>query len=116
MNPTLKGFVRKELIQTLRDPRMRFVLFVVPIIQLTLYGVAISTEVRNIRLGAVFETKDYVTRDIYERAIHGKWFIPAKSSDQDPFKMIQSGHADAVIVPEPGGFTRGIERGNAKLQ
>jgi len=116
MNPTLRGFVVKELIQTLRDPRMRFVLFVVPLIQLTLFGVAISTEVKNIRLAAFFESKDFVTRDVYERAINGKWFIPAKSSYTDPYKVIQSGDADAVILTEPGGFTRSLGRGQAKIQ
>jgi len=116
MNRTLRGFIRKELVQTLRDPRMRFVLFVVPIIQLVLYGVAISSEVKNIRLAAFYDSKDYVTRDIYRRAIEGTWFIPAKTKHKDPFKVIQSGDADAVLVPEPGGFTRALGRGDAKLQ
>src|SRR3569833_3097247 len=95
---------------------MRFVLFVVPLIQLTLFGVAISTDVKNVRLAAVFANKDYVTRDVYERAINGQWFIPAKSSYQDPFKMIRSGDADAVLIGEPGGFTRSLGRSDAKLQ
>ena len=116
MNPTLLGFIRKELIQTLRDPRMRIILFIMPLIQMTLFGVAISTEVKNVRLAAVFDSKDYVLRDVYERAIHGKWFIPAKGDGQDPFKLIQSGVADAVLVPDPGGFTRALGRGDAKLQ
>jgi ABC-2 type transport system permease protein len=88
MNQTLRGFIKKELVQTLRDPRMRFVLFVVPMIQLILYGVALSNEVKNIRLAAFFEPKDYITRHIYERAIKGTWFVPAKSRYTDPFKVI----------------------------
>ena len=116
MNRTLQGFVRKELTQTLRDPRMRFILFVVPIIQLIIYGVAISTEVKNIRLAAFFEPKDFVMRDIYERAVNGKWFLPAKSRHQDAFEVIRAGEADAVLVAQPGGFTRALGRGDAKLQ
>jgi ABC-2 type transport system permease protein len=116
MNKTLLGFVRKELIQTLRDPRMRFVLFVIPVIQLFLYGVAISHEIKNIRITASFDPKDYIARHIYERAIYGTWFIPAKSNHTDPYKMIQSGEADVVLIPEPGGFTRAIGRGEGKLQ
>jgi ABC-2 type transport system permease protein len=113
---TLKGFIRKELIQTLRDPRMKFFLFVTPVIQMTLFGVAISNEVKNIRLAAQFDSKDYVLRDIYERSINSGWFVPAKGTEQDPFKMIQSGEADAVLVPPPGGLTRAIGRGDAPLQ
>jgi ABC-2 type transport system permease protein len=117
MNQTLIGFIKKELNQTLRDPRMKILLFVMPMVQMTLFGVAISTEVKNIRLAALFDSKDFVTRDIYERAIEGKWFKPAHSNgEQDPFKLIQSGQADAVIVAPPGGLTRAIGRGDAPLQ
>ncbi len=116
MNRTLIGFIKKELIQTLRDPRMRVMLFVMPVIQLTLFGVAISNEVKNIRLAAVFDSKDTVLRDVYERSIAGKWFIPATSKERDPFTMIEANDADAVLIPPPGGFTRELGRGDAKLQ
>jgi ABC-2 type transport system permease protein len=95
---------------------MKFFLFVTPVIQMTLFGVAISNEVKNIRLAAFFESKDYIMRDIYERSIAGKWFIPAKSTKSDPFAMIQGGQADAVLIPPPGGLTRAIGQGNAPLQ
>ena len=116
MNRTLLGFIKKELVQTLRDPRMKVLLFVVPVIQLTLFGVAISTEVKNIRLAAVLDSRDTVLRDVYERCISGGWFVPAKGGEQDPYKLIESDAADAVLVPPPGGFTRALGRGNAPLQ
>ena len=111
MNRTLRGFIKKELTQTLRDPRMKFMLFFMPMVQMTLFGVAISSEVKNMRLAAIFDAKDYVMRDIYERSIAGKWFVPANTAGEtDPFKMIQGGKADAVLVPPPGGFTKGLGR------
>lgn len=115
MNRTLLGFIKKELTQSLRDPRMKFMLFVMPMVQMTLFGVAISTEVKNVRLAAMFDSKDYVSRDIYERAIAGKWFLPA-GVQGEPFKLIESGKADAVLVAPPGGLTRAIGRGDAPLQ
>ncbi len=116
MNRTLIGFIRKELIQTLRDPRMRVLLFLAPVIQLTLFGVAISNEVKNIRLAAVFDSRDTVLRDVYERSVAGKWFLPVRGTEQDPYKLIEAGKADAVLVPPPGGFTRALGRGEAQLQ
>lgn len=116
MIQTLRGFIKKELVQSLRDPRMRILLFVMPMVQLTLFGVAISTEVKNIRLAAAFDSKDWVLRDIYERSIQSQWFIPAKPRVQDPYQIIESGAADAVLVPPPGGFTYALGRGNAPLQ
>ncbi|MFA5975491.1 MAG: ABC transporter permease [Elusimicrobiota bacterium] len=116
INRTLIGFVKKELTQALRDPRMKFILFLVPTVQLTLFGVAISSEVKNIRLAVVFDSKDTVMRDIYERSLASGWFIPARTSGENPFTMIQDGKADAVLLPPPGGFTRALGRGDAKLQ
>jgi len=116
MSPTLLGFIKKELTQSLRDPRMKFILFVVPIVQMTLFGVAISNEVKNIRLAALFSEKDTVLRDVYERAVSGGWFVPAKISPGDPYEMIKADQADAVLIPPTGGFTRALGRGDAQLQ
>jgi ABC-2 type transport system permease protein len=113
------GFIKKELLQALRDPRMKFILFVTPVVQMTLFGVALSNEVKNIRLAAIFDSRDSVTREIYERAISGGWFVPAEASGptaQDPFELIRANKADAVLVPPPGGFTRALGRKDATLQ
>ena len=53
MTITLKAFIKKELVQALRDVRMRMLLFGAPIIQLTIFGLALNTEIKNIKL-AVF--------------------------------------------------------------
>jgi ABC-2 type transport system permease protein len=116
ISQTLRGFIRKELTQTLRDPRMKFFLFVTPVVQMTLFGVAISNEVKNIKLAAVFPPQDYVTRNIYERAIQGRWFVRAKATETDPYRIVQSGEADAVLVAPPGGLSRGLGQGSAPLQ
>ena len=65
---TLVGFIKKELVQALRDPRMKFILFVTPVVQMTLFGVALNNEVKNIRLAAFFDSKDTVLRAIFMSA------------------------------------------------
>lgn len=116
MNKTLLGFIKKEFIQSIRDPRMKIMLFIMPIIQLSLFGFAISTEIKNVRLAVYYDSKDYVLRDIYEHCLGSGWFIPVNSTDQDPYLLISSGKADVVLVPPPGGFTKALGRGDAKLQ
>ena len=114
---TLAGFIKKELTQALRDRRMKFILFVTPVVQMTLFGVALNNEVKNIRLAAFFDSKDTVMRDIVERSIAGGWFIPARvSRDEDPFTLIKAGKADVILLPPPGGLTRAIGRQEAPLQ
>ena len=117
LNPTVMGFFRKELVQTLRDPRMRIMLFVMPVIQMTLFGVAISTETRNIRLAALYEPNDYLMARVVQRCYSSQWFVPAKPGNEtDPFKMVQSGKADAVLVAPEKGLTHGVGMGGASLQ
>ncbi|MCC7156324.1 MAG: ABC transporter permease, partial [Bryobacterales bacterium] len=43
--------VRKEFRQALRDPRMRFVLIIPPLLQTIIFGYAVSLDVEHVRLG-----------------------------------------------------------------
>jgi len=114
---TLRGFIRKEFAQALRDPRMRVVLFVAPIIQLTLFGVALSNDVKNIRLWAQPVAGDTVLQHIHERALASGWFLPAPADrGSDPYELLRAGRIDAALVAPPGGLTRALGRGEARLQ
>ncbi|MCM2276712.1 MAG: ABC transporter permease [Oligoflexia bacterium] len=119
MNRTLQGFLRKEFRQTLRDPRMRLLLFVAPIIQLSIFGVALSTETRNVRLAVAppgIVERDPLLREIHDKSLASGWFLPAKTPVSDPFEAIRAGRVDAVLVPPPGGLTRAVARGDGQLQ
>jgi ABC-2 type transport system permease protein len=63
-NATLLGFIRKEFAQALRDPRMRALLFIGPIVQMTLFGVAISSDVKNVRIAYQPRLNDTVLEQI----------------------------------------------------
>ena len=43
--------LRKEFRSVLRDPRMRMVILVMPVVQALLFGYAVSLDVRHVRLG-----------------------------------------------------------------
>ena len=49
-SPRLRAIVRKELIQAFRDPRMRTVIFVVPVLQTLVFGYAVTTDVAGARI------------------------------------------------------------------
>jgi len=107
---TTGAFIRKELTQAVRDKRMRLVLFLLPILQLTIFGFAISTEVRNIRLGTDFEPNDFLARQTVERFFSSGWFVPADGEGLEPFERIRAGFADAVLVAPRGGLARAAQR------
>jgi len=116
INPTLRGFIKKEFLQTLRDPRNRVILFIVPAIQLMIFGFAISSDIKNIRLAVPAGYSDFLLDEIRDRAFASGWFIPAQTTRQDPFAVIQADEADAVLVPPPGGLTGSVGRGEGEVQ
>lgn len=115
-NATLLGFIRKELKQTLRDTRMRFVLFVGPVVQLTIFAIALSNEVKNIRIAALHDPSDTMVEEIYQHALASTWFIPSSVEGNDPFTWVRARQADVVLVAPPGGLTHAIGRGKGNLQ
>ena len=116
MNRTILAFIRKELSQSLRDPRMRLVIFVLPMIQMAVFGLAISTEIRGIRLASVHAPWDAAARQLADRFYASGWFVPAATNGEDPYRLIASGRADAVLVAPTGGLTKALGRGPVPLQ
>lgn len=115
-NPTILGFIRKELTQALRDPRARGMLFIMPVVQLLIFGVAISNEVRNIRIAVQARPDDAFTRRLESRFEASGWFIPVPPGEGDPFDWVRSGRAEAVLVAPPEGAERAMARGQASYQ
>jgi ABC-2 type transport system permease protein len=115
VNPTILGFLKKEFIQALRDVRMRVLIFAAPIIQLTLFGYAISTEVRNIRLAIAHAPGDVIAQRIEQQCLASRWFVPV-STEGEPFTLVQSGRAEVALVAPPGGLTRAVYKGQGEIQ
>ncbi|MGM0440473.1 MAG: ABC transporter permease [Chlamydiota bacterium] len=117
MNNTLLAFLKKEFTQAFRDPRMIVILFLIPIFQLVVFGIAISTEVKNIRLQCFYPPHDTASQTLERKAYGSGWFIPAEQGDNlTPYQLIESDKADAVIVAPEGGLTQAIVRGAGELQ
>jgi ABC-2 type transport system permease protein len=116
MKRTLIGFIRKELSQALRDPRMRGMLLFMPVIQLLMFGFAVSSEFRNIRLAVVSRPDDAYTRRLAERFDSSRWFTRVESGAGDPFELLRAGRAEAVLVAPPGGADKDSGSGVATYQ
>jgi ABC-2 type transport system permease protein len=113
----LRGFIRKEFTQAFRNPKMKIILFVTPVIQLIIFGVAISTNVKNIKLWAQLNSTDTTLQHIYEHSVESKWFLPTHTAQNaDPFLLLRAGKIDAALIPPPGGLTKALGRGTANLQ
>ncbi len=115
---TLWGFIVKETKQTLRDPRMAFLLLVTPIIQLTLFGFAISNEIKNIRVGFVQSIRDVELRSLERKAHASGWFSPLKtpSSLAKSFEQLTSGKFEALVIGPEKDLSKAMGQGEGKIQ
>ena len=66
----------KEFLQVLRDPRMKAVIFVTPIIQLLVFGYAVTTDVKNIATAVYDLDRTPQSRELLSRFFASAYFRP----------------------------------------
>ncbi|MEJ5284068.1 MAG: ABC transporter permease [Brevinematales bacterium] len=93
------GLIKKEFTQLFRDIRMRIVLFVPPILMLILFGYAINTDIKNVRMIVHNEDKTTESREFIEKFTGSGYFYVIKYienlSEVDQF--FDKGKADIYI-------------------
>lgn len=78
------SFVQKEFYHIFRDRRSMLILLVMPVVLITLFGFAITTEVKNSRVALLDESKDEITLDISEHIARNRYFtIVADLNDRN---------------------------------
>lgn len=99
----LRGLLRKEILHILRDRQTLAVVILMPIVQVILFGYAIRTDVKDVKLAVVDPTPDHVTLEIRNRIAASDAFrvvaIAPRTADVD--RLFQAGKAEAAIVFEP---------------
>ena len=71
----MKGFIIKEFYHIFRDVRSMLILFGMPVVQVLIFGFAISTEIRNAPVAILDHSKDYVTEQISNKILSSGFFI-----------------------------------------
>jgi len=110
--------LRKEFIQILRDPRMKFVLFVAPVVQLLVFGYAATTDVKNVATAVRDRDNTPASRELIDRFAHSGYFHVVSRPDGDGQirDLLDRGDVRAVLVIDHG-FAEDIAAGRtARLQ
>lgn len=112
MRQRLRRIIRKEFIQALRDPRMRSILFLPPLIQLLIFGYAASLDVDNAKIAWMDQDRTPESRELLSEFEGSGRFILAGMPDNERAmqRMMDRGQVDAVVRILPG-FARDVERG-----
>lgn len=113
----VREMVRKEFLQLFRDPKLVRILFVAPILQLVLFGYAVSTEVRNTSLYVVDPEGSRTARELVEAFTASGYFRVVGGGDRpaDLVAVLEQGDAIAGLVL-PVGFERDLAAGTARVQ
>ena len=103
--------VTKELRQVFRDPRMLRVIFVAPIVQLVVFGYAVSTDVRHTRTLVVDRDRSAESRALVEVLAASGYFRVVGSSQEprDLLRALERGTA-TVGLEIPVGFAAALRR------
>ena len=97
------AFVGKEIRHILRDRRTMLILFGMPLIMMLLFGFAISTDVKDVRLVAVTTPADHLTQRMLTRLDASEYFILTHTvqTTAEAEQLIRNGQADIAIVFSP---------------
>ena len=76
----------KEFIQVLRDPRMKALIFVMPVIQLIMFGYAVTTDVDHIKTAVCDLDKSPQSRALIERFTASGYFAVVGHTD-NPLRL-----------------------------
>src|SRR3989339_491141 len=108
----------KELIQTLRDKRMRITLIVPPIFQLIIFGYAANLDVKQIRTAVRDLDRSVDSRELIGRFESTKYFdiVSFPQTQKDAEDLINQGEV-ILSIEIPADFSRKLKKGDtATLQ
>ena len=111
------AFVRKEFFHIFRDRRTMLILLGMPVVQIILFGFAITTEVKNVRVAILDPSNDVVTRCIIDRLDASEYFSVTTNlnTPDEVEKSFRRGDIDlAVIFSEQ--FANHVYTGDACVQ
>lgn len=111
------SFVLKEAKEISRDRRAMLILFGMPIAMMLIFGFAIRTDVKDVRVIQVTSSVDHMTRKIMDRLGASEYFVMDKSvgTPAEAEKMIRSQDAEMAIVFSDG-FANHHKDGTASIQ
>lgn len=98
----MKGFIIKEFYHIFRDIRSMVILFGMPIVQVLLFGFALTTEIKNAPIAIIDHSNDQVTRAIKAKILSSGFFTLADEvkNENDIENTFKQGKVKEVIVFE----------------
>lgn len=112
------AFFRKEFLHIFRDYRTLLILFGMPIVQVLIFGFAISNEIRDSSIAILDESKDNITMEISNKLLSSGYFklYDNLKSINDIDREFKKGIVKEVIIFEPQFSDNLYHTGKASVQ
>ncbi len=114
MGERVLAILRKEFRSVLRDPRMRFVILGLPILQTLIFGYAVTLDVRHVRLAVVDRDGTPASRELVARFTGSACFdaVAFPPNEAAARALIDAGEV-AALLQINAGFAEGLLAGRA---
>lgn len=114
----LLSFVKKEFYQVWRDPKTLLMLFGLPVVQIVLFGFALTNELKNANIVVVDNAKDYASQQIIRKLEGSNFFSVTKTlmSPQQINDAFREGTIKLAVVFPANFYTDLLHLGNAPIQ
>ncbi len=112
------GFIKKEFYHIFRDKRTLFILFGMPIVQILLFGFAITNEINNVDIAILDKSKDVTTQKIINKISSSKYFSLKQmiKNEVEIEAAFKKGQVKAVLVFEKDFSKKLTKENNATVQ
>jgi len=112
------GFIKKEFFHIFRDARSLVILIGMPIVQILLFGYAITTDIKDAKIAILDNSKDAVTIKITEKLLSSGYFKLTEnlSSLNDVEKSFRKGKVKEVVIFENDFADKLTKTGRANIQ
>ena len=96
--------LRKEFLSVFRDPRMRLVIFGVPVLQTLIFGYAVTMDVRHVRLVVIDRDNTPASRALLARFTGTDYFdaVRRTNDETEARALIDSAQASAILQINSG--------------
>jgi ABC-2 type transport system permease protein len=104
--------LRKELLQVLREPRLRIMVILPPVIQLIIFGFAVNLDVENARVAWFDQDRSAASRELGATLANSRYFqvVAWPESEAEAQLLLDRGTVLSVVRVGPG-FGADMDRG-----
>lgn len=114
----IAAFIKKEFLHIFRDVRTMMIVLVLPVVQILLFGFAMSTEVNNAVVDILGDANDPQVRMIVQRIDNNPYLVTGDylSTEAEMDARLRKGKSKAVVCFERNFNQKSEKDGNAAIK